>query len=101
MIGTRVAAWLMFLFFAFSGVVGLLLGLAVAVATRRRWTLQVAWTDAAVSAITALVFGYAIYTVEAARGNWESHNGLIILLASGAVLLKHGIELVFLTRKSP
>lgn len=92
---------LLFLFFVFIGVVGLLLGLAVSVTTRRRWTAQVAWTDAAVSAITGLVFGYAIYTVEAAHGDWESHNGLIILFAWGAVLLKHGIQLRFTARKHP
>ena len=91
----------MFLSFAFTGLVGLLIGLAVSVAARRRWTVQVASTDVAVSAITAFVFGYAMYMVESARGNWESHNGLIILVASGAVLLKHGIGLAFSPRKNP
>ena len=75
-------------------------GHVMSLAARRRWTGQVAWTDAAVSVIAAAVFGYIIYKVETAHGNWESHNGLIILLALGMVALNRGFQLVSARRKS-
>ena len=90
----------MFLLLASIGVVGMLVGLIVSVAARRRWTGHVAWTDAAVSLIAAVVLGSIIYKAENAHGNWESHNGLIIGLASGMVVLKHGFQLVSTRRKS-
>jgi hypothetical protein len=100
MIGTVGAAWLMFLLFASIGAMGMLVGLIMSVTARRRWTGQVAWTDAAVSLIAAVVLGCIIYKVENAHGNWESHNGLIIVLALGMVVLKHGFQLVSTCRKS-
>ncbi len=100
MIGTTGATWLMFLFLAFVGVVGMLVGMIMSLTARRRWTGQEAWTDAAVSVIATVVFGYIIYKVETAHGNWEPHNGLIIVLASGMVVLKRGFQLVSARRKS-
>ena len=78
----------------------MLVGLIMSLAARRRWTGHVAWTDAAVSVFAAVVFGYIIYKVENAHGNWESHNGLIMVLASGMVVLKRGFQLVSARRKS-
>jgi hypothetical protein len=101
MLGTAGATWLMCLSLMFIGLVGLLVGLLICIAGRRRWTTRIALTDAAVSVIAAAVSGYIIYSAEASRGIWESHNGLIIAIALITVILTHGFRYVVPRRKNP
>jgi uncharacterized membrane protein len=92
MLGTTGGAVLVCVNLLAIGVIGMLVGLLATLAMRKRWGGKVALIDLLTAIFAALLAGYSVSAVEAARGVWESRLGLIAILAIAAVLLIHAVR---------
>jgi hypothetical protein len=94
MLGTTGGAVLVCANLLVIGVIGMSVGLLASLAMRKGWGMKVALVDMSTAIIAALITGYVVSSIEAARGVWESRLELIAIFATAAVLLMHAARAI-------
>lgn len=89
MIGTRGAAVLMLVNFILASALGVGAGGLTCVAFRRAWGLKTALIDAVLAAVVAVVAVYVVSAIDNARGALQSRVGLVLVIATGVVVVRH------------
>ena len=89
MIGTRGATIVMLVNFILASALGVGAGGLTCLAFRRAWGLKTALIDAVLAAVVAVVAVYVVLAIDTARGELKSRVGLVLVIATSAVVVRH------------
>ena len=89
MIGTRGATMVMLVYLIFTSAVGVSAGGLTCLVFRRAWGLKTALIDAVLAAVVAIVAALVVSAIDSARGVFESRVGLVVLIATGSVVVSY------------
>lgn len=93
MIGTTGATVLFVFNVLFASVLGIGAGGLICSVLRRPWGIKTVLLDAALAAAVAVVAAYVVAAIDTARGVWESHVMLILIIAFASVVARHLLRL--------
>jgi hypothetical protein len=92
MIGTTIAAVLFSINVLFAALLGIAAGGLASFALRRSWGIKEVLIDALLAAVVSVLAAYLVAAVESARGVWESHVALILIIAVAGVIVRQFIR---------